>query len=243
MGCIASVLHDEILTTFTVRIADTDALRQQAFRLRHQVYCVENAFEPRRADGIETDSFDARAPHALLFHRAAEEPIGTVRLVLPELGARTGTLPIHGVCAADMLAHAGLPIGTTTEISRFALSRERLQELQQSAGPDETRHVLSFASLGLLAAMRQIARAHGMTHFAAIMEPSLRRRLSILGLPMIEMGNPVNHHGVRVPCYTRIDHLEMRLKRLRPDLFPVLTADVATPWTVAQPGRVPAWAA
>jgi N-acyl amino acid synthase of PEP-CTERM/exosortase system len=243
MGCIASALHDEILTTFTVRIADTELLRQQAFRLRHQVYCVENDFEPRCADGIETDSYDARAPHALLFHRAADEPIGTVRLVLPEDSAAAGTLPIHRICASDVLARAGLPIDATTEISRFALSRERLQKLQQMTGPDEMRHVLSFASLGLLAAMRQIARAHGMTHFAAIMEPSLRRRLSILGLPMIEMGDPVNHHGLRVPCYTRIDQLEMQLKRLRPDLFPVLTADVASPWSVAQPGRVPAWAA
>lgn len=242
MGCIASALHDEILTTFTVRIADTEPLRQQAFRLRHQVYCVENDFEPRRAGGIETDSFDARAPHALLFHRAADEPIGTVRLVLPEPEAKTGTLPIHGVCAPDLFTRAGLPVGTTTEISRFALSRARLQKLQEATGPDETRHVLSFASLGLLAAMRQIARAHGMTHFAAIMEPSLRRRLSILGLPMIEMGNPVNHHGVRVPCYTRIDQLEMQLKRLRPDLFPVLTADVAASWGVGS-GRLPAWAA
>jgi hypothetical protein len=53
----------------------------------------------------------------------------------------------------------------------------------------------------------------------------------------------VNHHGVRVPCYTRIDQLEMRLKRLRPDLFPVLTADIADPRTVSRPGLVPAWAA
>jgi hypothetical protein len=60
---------------------------------------------------------------------------------------------------------------------------------------------------------------------------------------MIEMGDPVNHHGVRVPCYTRIDQLEMRLKRLRPDLFPVLTADIADPRTVSRPGLVPAWAA
>jgi N-acyl amino acid synthase of PEP-CTERM/exosortase system len=243
MGCIASVLHDEILTTFTVRIADTDSLRQQAFQLRHQVYCVENAFEPRRADSIETDGFDTRAPHALLFHRDAEAPIGTVRLVLPEQHVKTGTLPIHAVCAADLFKRIGLPLGGTAEISRFALSRERLHRLQQSAGPDATRNVLSFACLGLIAALRQIARAHGITHTVAVMEPSLRRRLSMIGLPMVEMGDPVNHHGVRVPCYTRIDQLEMRLKRLRPDLFPVLTADVATPWSVSQPGRLPAWAA
>jgi N-acyl amino acid synthase of PEP-CTERM/exosortase system len=243
MGCIASALHDEILTTFTVRIADTDSLRQQAYRLRHQVYCIENAFEPRRPDAIETDAFDRRAPHALLFHRAAEEPLGTVRLVLPEPGATDGTLPMHAVCPASQFVRARLPSAGTAEISRFALSRERLRRLQEMTGPDESRHVLSFASLGLLAALRQIARAHGVTHFAAVMEPSLRRRLSMIGLPLIEMGPPVAYHGVRIPCYTRIDQLETGLKRLRPDLFPVLTAEVVNPWDIARPGTLPAWAA
>ncbi|HEX2113772.1 MAG TPA: PEP-CTERM/exosortase system-associated acyltransferase [Alphaproteobacteria bacterium] len=243
MGCIASALHDEILTTFAVRIADTDLLRQQAFRLRHQVYCIENALEPRRPDGIETDSFDDRAPHALLFHRAAEEPLGTVRLVLPKPGATGGTLPMHAVCPESLFENARLPLAATAEISRFAVSRVRLQGLQQAIGSDETRHVLSFASLGLVAALRQIARAHGITHTVALMEPSLRRRLSIIGLPMTEMGDPVNHHGIRVPCYTRIDQLEAGLKRLRPDLWPVLTADVANPWNPVGPGPAPAWAA
>ena len=243
MGCIASALHDEILTTFTIRIADTESLRQQAYRLRHQVYCVENAFEPRKPDGIETDAFDDRAPHALLFHRAAEEPLGTVRLVMPKPEATTGALPMNAVCPPSMFAAARLPAAGTAEISRFALSRERVSLLQQTTGPDESRHVLSFASLGLLAALRQIARAHGITHVAAIMEPSLRRRLAMIGLPLFEMGPPVNYHGVRIPCYTRIDQLETGLKRLRPDLFPVLTAEVVSPWDIAQPGRLPAWAA
>jgi len=243
MGCIASALYDDILTTFTVRIADTEDLRQQALRLRHQVYCVENAFEPRQPNGVETDGFDDRAPHALLYHRAAEEPLGTVRLVLPAGGSSCGTLPIHAVCAPELFARIGLPLHSTAEISRFALSRDRVQNLQRTIAQDESRHVLSFACLGLIAALRQIARSHGITHTVAVMEPSLRRRLSMIGLPMIEMGDPVNHHGVRVPCYTRIDQLEMRLKRLRPDLFPVLTADITSPWSEAQSGRIPAWAA
>jgi N-acyl amino acid synthase of PEP-CTERM/exosortase system len=243
MGCIAAALYDEILTTFTVRIADTEPLRQQAFRLRHQVYCVENAFEPRRPNGLETDCYDDRAPHALLYHRAAEEPLGTVRLVLPAGGSARGTLPIHAICESDLFARIGLPLQSTAEISRFALSRERVQNLQRTIAQDESRHVLSFACLGLIAALRQIARTHGITHTVAVMEPSLRRRLTMIGLPMVEMADPVNHHGVRVPCYTRIDQLEMRLKRLRPDLFPVLTADVASPWNATEAGRVPAWAA
>jgi N-acyl amino acid synthase of PEP-CTERM/exosortase system len=243
MGCIASALHDEILTTFAVRIADTEPLRQLAFRLRHQVYCVENAFEPRQQDGIETDAFDHRAKHALLFHRAAEEPLGAVRLVLPTPGATNGTLPMHAVCPAGLFASVGLPLDATAEISRFAVSRTRLQALQQAIGSDETRHVLSFASLGLVAALRQIARAHNITHTVAVMEPSLRRRLSMIGLPMTQMGDPVNHHGIRVPCYTRIDQLEAGLKRLRPDLWPVLTAGVANPWSPHEAAPAAAWAA
>jgi N-acyl-L-homoserine lactone synthetase len=109
--------------------------------------------------------------------------------------------------------------------------------------PEEGRYLLSFACLGLIAAVRQIARANAISHIVAVMERSLRRRLSILGLPMVEMGEPVSYHGIRVPSYSRLDLLEARLKRLRPDLFPVLTADVAKPWSVPQSRRIPACAA
>lgn len=243
MARTAAAFCDEILNTFAVRIADTEPLRREAFRLRHQVYCVENAFEPRRLDGLETDQFDDRAPHALLYHRAADEPIGTVRLVLPAAGAVQGTLPLDTLCAPDLFARSGLPLSSTAEISRFALSRARVKKLQRTIAPDETRHVLSYACLGLIAALRQMAHSNGITHTVAVMEPSLRRRLAMIGLPMIEMGDPVSHHGVRVPCYTSIELLEMRLRRLRPDLWPILTADVAAPRSAAQAGRAPAWAA
>jgi N-acyl amino acid synthase of PEP-CTERM/exosortase system len=243
MARTAEAFCDEILNTFAVRIADTVPLQNEAFRLRHQVYCVENAFEPRCADGLETDRFDDRAQHALLFHRAAAEPIGTVRLVLPAPGTTLGTLPLHALCAPDIFARAGLPHSSTAEISRFALSRERVRKIQQTIAPDEMRHVLSHACLGLIAALRQMARANGITHTVAVMEPSLRRRLTMIGLPMIEMGAPVSHHGVRVPCYTSIELLEMRLRRLRPDLWPVLTADVAASRSAAHASRAPAWAA
>jgi N-acyl amino acid synthase of PEP-CTERM/exosortase system len=242
MARTAAAFCDEILNTFAVRIADTVPLQNEAFRLRHQVYCVENAFEPRSADGLETDRFDDRAMHALLFHRAAPEPIGTVRLVLPAAGVVHGTLPLHALCAPDLFALAGLPLSSTAEISRLALSRARVQQLQRIA-PDETRHILSYACLGLIAALRKMAHANGITHTVAVMEPSMRRRLTMIGLPMIEMGDPVSHHGVRVPCYTSIELLEMRLRLLRPDLWPILTADIAAACVAPHPGGAPAWAA
>jgi N-acyl amino acid synthase of PEP-CTERM/exosortase system len=243
MARTAAAFCDEILNTFTVRIADTQALLREAFRLRHQVYCVENAFEPRHPDGLETDRFDDRAPHALLFHRASDEPIGTVRLVLPECDATHGTLPVHAVCGPEVFARASLPVASTAEISRFALSRTRLRQIHQTFAPDETRHVLSYACVGLIAALRQMARANGITHVVAVMEPSLRRRLIMIGLPMAEMCDPVNFHGVRVPCCTSLDLLETRLRKLRPDLWPAMTADVVAPMSAALAARTPALAA
>ena len=55
MGCIASVLHDEILTTFTVRIADTDALRQQAFAALNVSPGARAYYDKHRAAGDTHD--------------------------------------------------------------------------------------------------------------------------------------------------------------------------------------------
>lgn len=199
-------------------------MRREAHRLRHQVYAVENGFEPPNPEEMERDSFDERAPHALLFHRAFAEPLGTVRLVLPERGRAAGSLPIHGVCPPRMLSDADLPPERTGEISRFALSKMRFQRLLMSSrqgtpGQEDSRRVLSFACLGLITAVRQIARANGITHVAAIMKPALLRRLEALGLSFERLHQPVDHHGLRIPCYTPIERLEAHVQRQRPDLW------------------------
>ena len=227
MGCVAGAFHDVFLTTFRVQLADTAALREQAYRLRHQVYCIENEFEPRSADRMERDRFDHRAPHALLFHRNCDLPVGTVRLILPDPEQPAGSLPIHTVCAPDTLTDAGLPALHTAEISRFALSRSRLRELQEAARSEaEHRRILSFACLGLIGALRHVAVDHGITHLVAVMEPPLRRRMSMLGLPLETMGAPVLYHGLRIPCHMRINQLEVDLQQHRPEVWSVVSAEV-----------------
>ncbi len=227
MGCIAGAFHDAFLTTFRVRIADTPALREQAYRLRHQVYCIENEFEPRSADGMERDRFDHRAPHALLYHRNGDLPVGTVRLILPDPERPVGSLPIHTVCAPDAMRAAGLPARCTAEISRFALSRSRLRDLQDAArGEADERRILSFACLGLIGALRHVALERGISHLVAVMEPSLKRRMGMIGLPLETLGAPVLYHGLRVPCHMRIDRLALDIQRQRPEVWEVVGADL-----------------
>jgi N-acyl amino acid synthase of PEP-CTERM/exosortase system len=232
MANLSAAFCEEYLRTFRVRLVDTDALKREAQRLRYQVYAVEHDFEPRNDDELECDVFDERASHALLFHRDCEEPLGTVRLVLPERGHKTGSLPIHNVCPADVLAKVDLPPGQTGEISRFALSKLRFKRVlgahsRQADWQDDSRRILAFSCLGLITAVRQIARSNGITHLTAIMKPALLRRFESLGLSFDRLHGPVNHHGWRIPCYTRLEQLEASLQRHRPDLWSVYSASAA----------------
>ena len=227
MGCVAGAFHDAFLTTFRVQIAETAELREQAYRLRHQVYCIENEFEPPCADGLERDRFDDRAPHALLFHRDCDMPVGTVRMILPDPAA-PASLPFHAVCAPDALLAAGLPPRHTAEISRFALSRERLRDLHVATrGEANARRILSYACLGLIGALRHVAIENDITHAVAVMEPSLRRRLRMIGIGFEGLGGPVRYHGWRVPCHIRIDLLDLGLQQQRPELWPLVGVDGA----------------
>jgi N-acyl amino acid synthase of PEP-CTERM/exosortase system len=224
MAHLTAAFCEEYLKTFHVQLVEDDTMRREAHRLRHQVYAVENGFEPCNSEEMERDAYDDRAPHALLFHRGFDEPLGTVRLVLPDRRRAAGSLPIHDVCPPSVLSDIELPIERTGEISRFALSKARFQHLLLSGkhgtpGQDDSRRVLSFACLGLITAVRQIARANGITHVAAIMKPALLRRLEALGLSFDRLHQPVDHHGLRIPCFTRIERLEAHVQRQRPDLW------------------------
>src|SRR5438045_6596230 len=70
---------------FEVVRASTPSLLDQAYRLRYQVYCIENPYEnpDEHADGREMDIYDDRSIHALLVHRRSGAVAGTVRVILP----------------------------------------------------------------------------------------------------------------------------------------------------------------
>ena len=107
--------------------ADAPALLHAAHRLRYQVFCVENeVFDPAdNPGGFERDAYDAHSVQALLLHRSTQAILGTVRLVLHKAGATEGSLPFHKVCRDPRLRDpAFLPLATTAEVGRFAISKE-----------------------------------------------------------------------------------------------------------------------
>jgi N-acyl-L-homoserine lactone synthetase len=174
-----------------VLVADTPELISEVFRLRYQVYCVEKGYEPG-CDGMESDEFDSDARHVLLIHRASGEPVGTVRIVPSSPTSGLRGLPMNAVCAPSVTRN--LPPGTTGEISRFALSKQRRMSCR--AG--------SMVRLGLMQGIVRLSGELGLTDWCAIMEPMLLRLLRMNAIHFAPIGSLVEHHGLRQPSYGNI---------------------------------------
>ncbi len=211
---------------YVTEIADTPDRLAEAFRLRHQVYCIERGYETSQ-NGMETDGFDGNARHVVLRRRADREVVGTVRVVLPSRRPGFG-LPLQQVCDPSVMAQ--LPLATMGEISRFALSKER------RAGTGEAG---VFMRLGLMQGILQVSQEAGLTHWCAIMERSLLRLLQATAIHFQPMGPLVEFHGIRQPAIGRIDTILDRIWREATPVFDYVTADGAL-WSSPVPMRLAA---
>lgn len=196
---------------FTVTIADTPELRREAFRVRHQVYCVERGYETAVGD-IETDGFDARSHHVLLSRRDTGEAVGTVRVVPLDSREPHDSFPLQRVTAPGLLRH--LPLPDTAEISRFSLSKDR----RTASGPAGM-----VMRLCLIQGVVRVFGQQGLTHWCAIMERTLVRLLQATAIHVEPVGPMVEFHGLRQPVTCAMGDMLARVRRERPEVWDILT--------------------
>ena len=197
---------------FVVEIAHTAGQRREAFRVRHQVYCVERGYEPGAGD-IETDEFDAHAQHVLLRHGASGEVVGTVRLVLPRLWNLSGSFPMQRVC--DLSAFDAVSLITAGEVSRFALSKDRRHGMEQAGG---------LMRLALVQGLIEATSDAGLTHWCAMMERSLLRLLRTTAIHFQPTGPVIDYHGMRQPAVCDIGVMLDRNRQEQPSVWDYLTS-------------------
>ncbi len=213
---------------FVAVCADHEALFRQARQIRYQVYCVENAFEnpARYPNGLESDEFDEHSAHSLLFNRPTGEPIGTVRLILPRADHFHHRLPVYRLCDSDALEW--LPILSTAEVSRFSISkqlRSRYEMDPECPVPIRAKDRLMgpMPRLGLIQALVRMSIHHGISHWCAVMEPSLLRVLAAMGIHFDAIGPLIEYHGLRQPSSCCVVEMLARAKREKPAFWEVIT--------------------
>jgi N-acyl amino acid synthase of PEP-CTERM/exosortase system len=229
---------------FEIVGASTDALREEVFRLRYEVYCKELQWEDASAfpDGRERDAFDAGAIHCLLRHRATGLYAGTVRLVPAQTGATEPLLPLLSHCGQTLFDGpfhpSRLTPGSFGEISRLALRREFRQRAGESATPDghgthlfewsqDERRRFPHIALGLYLAASAVGLAHGLTGVYAMMEPRLARHLRYGGIHFEQVGEAFDFRGLRAPYFISRQSLFEHLTEPLKDLLSAIADDLS----------------
>ncbi len=127
LGDVMNELYESFNRYFEIVIADTPQLREQVYKIRYQVLCVEQripGFEPSQyPDEQERDDNDIHSTHALLKFRSTNEFIGTVRLILfnPEQPQKLFPVELNTQLDLNLCDVDKLPRQQTAEVSRFVV--------------------------------------------------------------------------------------------------------------------------
>ena len=223
-------------TYFDVVAANSGPLLEEVFRLRHQVYCDELGFEPQHASRLEHDEYDKRSIHCLLLHKASKTYIGCSRLILAASGEPERPFPFEPACGKSLHWRFDTSAGTGRErygeISRLAViakfrrvPRDEVAVADRGGedfydGDEDEKHLFPTISLGLYLTMTAMVLNQGLKGVFAMMEPRLARRLRRLGILFEQVGESVEHHGLRGPFLVQCNSI---LSTLKPDCRALLS--------------------
>ncbi len=245
-----SELYNTFHNHFEVVPANTIGLRETAYRLRYQVYCQENPYEDADAfpDKMEIDEYDRHSSHSLVQCRESGQHAGLVRLVLPDPVDPNKHLPIEQFCesvdegaAIDLSA---VPRESLAEISRFCVSKESRRICSEKAASaaaicsaddvcvDSYKRLLPHITLGLFAGIVRMSAQHNITHWLAVMEPTLLRFLMRFGIHFRKIGPLIDYHGKRQPAIGVVDEVLAGIYAQRKDVWETIT-DYGRIWPLA----------
>lgn len=225
---------------FRVQAASTEALRDDVYRIRHEVYCEELKFEPERPDRRETDDYDRHSLHCLI--RTSTEPdnlVGCTRLVLTDPDDRTRLLPFERTCAATLDRSIVDPMklqrGRIAEVSRLAVRayyRRRRGETNTAATiSDEdfgtqTQPRFPYIPIGLYLGAVAMAHRNNIDTLFVLTEPRLASHFAKLGVDIRQIGGAVEHRGARVPSMMDVQSIIKNMRFLVKPMWRVILEEI-----------------
>jgi len=218
--------------------AVSDDLKNEVYKLRYQVYCIETGFESldQFPDGLEFDEYDDHSIHYLIRHRKFNIYAATTRLILPNATKPETLFPIEQHSQIDNLEHMkNIPRINLAEISRFCVSKELKRRRKEYGtltgfGPDseyvfteDERRVFPHITIALIACLIKMSKDNKIYYWYAVMEPSLLRFLSSLGIYFNNIGPLTDYHGKRQPCVVKVNDLLSGVFKKNSDIWDMLT--------------------
>lgn len=225
---------------FEIVPALSDALRDEVYGIRHQVYCEELAFEPQRPDRREYDEYDAHSLHLLIRSVKSDKFIGCTRIVRARAEDPHFPLPFEKTCAAaldrSIVDPARLPRDTIAEISRLAVIaqfRKRKEDAKSPLSisdkdfgtPKQPR--FPYIPVGLYLGTIELARLNGIRTLFVLTEQRLANHFRKFGVDIKTIGTPVEHRGQRIPSMMATSGIIDNLWAIFRPLYRTIAAEVA----------------
>lgn len=224
---------------FRVVPALSAGLREEAFRIRHQVYCEDLKYEPARGDGREIDEYDAQALHCLIQSVRTGEFVGCTRVIFCRRDDPHRPLPFERTCGASLdrsiVDPQAMRRERIAEVSRLAvISRYRLRRgehklplpmSEESFGTPALPR-FPYIPVALYLATTELASLHGIEHMFVLTEARLATHFARLGVNVRQIGAPVEHRGRRIPSMLDVKEILGGLNGIVRPLYNVIAGEV-----------------
>lgn len=225
---------------FQIVPALTDTLRNEVYRVRHQVFCEDLAFESLRTNRLETDEYDPQSIHILIRSIKTDTFIGCTRIIRTRADDPLYPLPFEKVCreALDrsIVDPAKLPRHTIAEVSRLAVvsqfRRRKGEEKSEVPASDqdfgtESQPRFPYIPVSLYLAATELARINGIQTCFVLTEERLANHFRKIGFEPQTVGRAVEHRGQRIPSMMSPGTVLNNLRVVLRPLYESVAADIA----------------
>jgi N-acyl amino acid synthase of PEP-CTERM/exosortase system len=225
---------------FEVLPALTDELKDEVYRIRHQVYCEELKFEPERPDKRESDEYDAQSKHLLIRSVQTGQYIGCTRIVRARADDPQPLMPFEKSCeqAIDrsIADPRNLPRNSIAEISRLAVIAAYRKRKGDSKAPISisendfgtfVQPRFPYIPVALYLGTLELARLSGIDTIFVLTEPRLASHFRKLGVDIQPIGSPIEHRGKRVPSMMSASRILNGMRFFFKPLYRTIASEVA----------------
>lgn len=224
------------LMTYAYQVlpAVTNDLKHHAHKVRHNVYCAELNYEETNLDGTEKDEYDHHSTQMVVYSRIEKSYIGCVRLVHGQHGGNNHHMPLEHHCQnglnhqlMSMIKNSGHKYA---EVSRLAIDREYRHIGRKKSDRGLGKRPSSKSScvlLSLYLGVFSLAKQQNIRYLFAIVEPRLLKNLHHHSVPAIQIGEGVDHRGLRVPIMIDVEDIERIIPKVMRPLYSAIHRDVS----------------
>jgi len=222
-------LARHFLDYFEVVPANTSELKQEVYRLRHDVYCKEFKYEPveEYPNGMESDRYDPYSLHVLVKHKSSGLAAGCTRIIPAGSNDEFKPLPIENLYTEILNiyhpANRAVPRHSICEASRLCVhssfrrrhgeSATRLGDVQSLHSSQLEHRTFPLISVSIALSTTALTELSQRPYMFAMMEPFLPRLLHRIGYNFIQAGAELDYHGKRAGYFVETASV---LKKLHP---------------------------